>query len=365
MEIKSMSINTVSGVESKSDNSVDVSFLEPKMGTLIIGKAGIGKSTYLLENYSGDDCLITAFTGIASARLESRTLSSLFCLGYESSNSLKLALSIIYRTKKHIEIREKTKLVIDEYYTLPRESMEKVDKILQEINQCQEPFGGMELVLIGDDRQTAAVGDPFVESELYKRLEFRKITLPDHPKMRLAPRYMKFCNEFRNPKLNTKKIIQLLEDPRFAKTEVPGYVVYHENKNVDARNKEEMDKFDGDVIGTVRGVEYKKGCPICITNNGPDVFNGMLGKILSIDKKTKTVEIEFDEYILETDLKSVKFVPAFAMTIHKAQCSTFNGINIYLDSSKIKMDKDDFLRLIYTALTRVRTFKKCHIGWLN
>lgn len=352
----------ISDSESESESEKEEIFGK---GTLIIGKAGIGKSTYLLKNYSGPECLITAFTGIASARLESRTLSSLFCLGFESRNSVRWASSMIYKQKKHIEMREKSKLVIDEYYTLPKESMEKVNEILKEIRKCNEPFGGMELILIGDDRQTSAVGEPFVGSALYNQIKFNKIVLPYHSKMRLSPTYTKFCNKFRNPDIKTKNIIKLLNDSRFSKEEVPGYIVYHENKHVNDKNKEEMKKFKGKVIGNIRGVEYKEGCPICVINNGKDVFNGMLGKLLSIDEKNKMVEVEFDEYILETKIRDIKFVPAFAMTIHRCQANTFKGVNLYINPEKIKIDKDDFLRLVYTALTRVRSFKNCHIEWLK
>jgi len=336
----------------------------PVKSTLIIGKAGIGKSTYLLENYPDEDYLRTAFTGIAAARIEAKTISSLFALGPECDRSVSLSTNIMYRQKTHLILREKKGIVIDEYYTLPKEVMDRVDEILQIMRNCPLPFGGMHLVLIGDNRQTASIGESFVGSPLYKTLTFTKIVLPYHDKMRLKKRYMKFCNKFRNPKITAKEMIELLKDERFAKEEVPGYTVYHQNKYVDQRNEDEMAKMTTDVIGTFYKTEYKKGCPIMITNNGPEVYNGMLGKLQGFDAKTKELEIEFEDYILETPIKGVKFVPAHALTIHKAQCNSFPGINLYIDSSKLKRNRRDSIRLIYTALTRVRTFKKCYIGWL-
>lgn len=353
--------------DSDSDEDLEIpkkkTFIEKKY-TRIIGKAGVGKSTYILENFSRDDYLLTAFTGMAAARLETKTLASMFCLGFESGNSVKLATSIIYRCKGHHEIRSKRGLVIDEYYTLPADSMIKVDAILQDIMGNYEPFGGLEVILVGDDRQTAAVDEnAFVDSELYKSMEpFKEIFLPNHPKMRLKPIYMKFCDKFRNPKLKISKILKYLSDPRFSQNHIPdGVTVYHENKNVDYRNKKEMEEFEGESLGLIRNVHYKKGCPIIITNNGKDIYNGMMGKLLNFDPKSKIVEIEFDDYVLETALKNVKFAPAFAVTIHKCQAATYRSVNLYIDPKKIARNREDNIRLIYVALTRVSRFSKCYV----
>lgn len=349
---------------SDSDTDSNSEPFKAPVATLIIGKAGIGKSTYLLKNYSDEEYLLTAFTGIAAARIGAKTISSIFALGPECDREITLSSSIMYRQKTHLLLRKKKGIVIDEYYTLPQDVMDKVDELLQIMRQCPLPFGGMEVVLIGDNRQTAAVGDAFVRSPLYKSMTFEKIVLPYHKKMRLKPRYMKFCNKFRNPKLTAKEMIELLKDERFAQEEVPGYTVYHQNKYVNERNEREMKRMTTEVVGVFDKVEYKKGCPISITKNGPGVYNGMLGILQGYDSEKKELEIEFDDHILETTRRGVEFVPAHAMSIHKSQSNTFPGINIYLDSRKIVRYRNDSIRLIYTALTRVRNFDKCFIGWL-
>ena len=354
-------IDTFSG--SESDNE-EIEKPSQAIHIRVIGKAGVGKSTHIMSNFEGDQYLLTAYTGIAASRIESKTLSSIFALGPDSSRSLELSASIMYKTKMHLMLRKKEYLVIDEFYTLPANSMENVNRLLKTMRNSMEPFGGMKLILVGDDRQTAAVGDAFVDSKLYKSLNFQETMLPYNPMMRLKPKYMEFCDKFRNPNIKLEKILKLLDDPRLAKKEVSGYTVYHENKHVDARNIEEMKKLDTPVIGKFHGIEYKQNTPICITNNGAEVYNGMLGKILSFDSKTKCVEIEFDTYVLECPLKEVKFIPAFAMTINRAQCATFPGINIYLSQKKLKIYKEDNLRLIYTAMTRVARFPRCYIAWL-
>lgn len=333
----------------------------------IIGYAGVGKSSYILNTFSKENYIITAFTGIAAARLGSKTLSSMFKLGQDSANPIELCTKILYRCKEHHIIREMKGLIVDEFYTAPNEVMTKVNEILQIIRRNHLPFGGLDLVLVGDDRQTKCVdSNAFVDSELYQSLKFVETILPKHDKMRLQPKYMAFCDRFRNPKLDSDKILLLLEDPRFAKSEVPGMFVYHENKHVDARNALEMDKFKGEVLGEIDGIQYKKNCPIIILNNSKYGANGMIAKLNNITKKItkKYIELEFESETVHAPLNSVKFAPAFSITIHKAQCQTFKGINLYISRRRIERNRSESIRLIYTSLTRVSRFTKCFIGFL-
>jgi hypothetical protein len=336
----------------------------PQQFLRIIGKAGVGKSTHILENYGGDpgNYLITAYTGIAAARLGVKTISSRFRMGYESSHPVDLAIKIIYRAKEHFTIREMWGLVVDEFYTVPADVMIKLDKILQEIRRDDRPFGGLDLILVGDDRQTSCVdASAFVDTDLYKGLVFTETLLPHHDKMRLKPQYMAFCDKFRSPKLSTDKIFRLLEDPRFSKVEVPGKYVYHENRDVDARNLAEMEKFDGEVLGVFGRIPYKAHCPILILNNTKYCANGMIGELLSVTKGKK-LEILFDTGIVEAPIAELKFAPAFSITIHRSQCNTFTGINIFLSRARIEKKRSESIRLIYTALTRVSRFGKCFVS---
>ena len=55
------------------------------------------------------------------------------------------------------------------------------------------------------------------------------------------------------------------------------------------------------------------------------------------------------------------FVPGFAITIHKCQSKTWDGINIYIRKSDVLKERSKYIRLIYVALTRVRNFDNCYI----
>lgn len=326
--------------------------------TRIIGKAGIGKSTHISKNYSYADYLLLAYTGLAASQINGHTISSVFKLGRFNENPVNKSVSSMkWNTKSRVEHIQHVKgLVIDEFYTVPVAIMEKVNLICQQLRQSSELFGGLELILVGDDKQTECIDESFVESELYKNLEFKEIVLEEHDNMRLTYKYMNFCNYFRNNKLNRDKLFRLLNNNKFSQTDVNGYSVYYTNEEVNTKNNTEMKNFEGEIIYKT----FKKGCPIYITSNWENLCNGMIGEL--VDKKDKYLHIKIEEKIYEVLPSQINFVPCFALSIHKSQAKTFPGINIYIKKNDIKNNRKKYIRLLYVALTRVRHFDKCYIN---
>lgn len=347
----------------------------PALPTIIIGRAGYGKSTKIRKDYMGRDWIRVAYTGIASAEISGSTINSLFKLGQFGDKTVEEALYDISKQKRQRLIKA-SGIVVDEYYTTPAKIMNKVNEILKFIRGSSLPFGGLDVVLVGDDRQTSAIGLAFVDSPLYSDVFADAIReeLESHDNMRLTKEYDKFCCLLRNPRITTEKVIKLLKDKRLASDEVPGRTVYFDNKSVDDRNIKELSSFDGPVIEIAWESSdpsypsakikryFKKGCPIRIENNYNGFYNGSLVKFEDYNTETDTVKISNNDEIIELDKDKIKFRLAFALTIHSAQCKTFEGINIYFKESLLKKNKDLSLRLLYTAMTRVRDFSKCYIN---
>jgi hypothetical protein len=366
--------------------------------TLVVGKAGIGKSHYITSNYSRSQHLRLAFNGIAAHNIGGQTISSMFKLGKCCDRTVEASIQSIPRAVR-ARLQNVDTMVIDEYYTLPSIAMKKVSEILKFIRRDYRPFGGIAMVFVGDDRQTSAVGAAFVDSTLFKSLKIHRLPdLMEHDNMRLTKSYMTYCDKFRNPRVT--HIINKLKDSRFSKTPIPNangvHTVYYTNKDVYKNNLISMANFKGKVIyvqrerqpceysitdprpdnfvqtyksknkvsGYIEGkicMKYKKDAPIYITNNGNGLFNGMIGTINAYDAKKKTITVTVDGTIIQRPEHLLEFDPAFSLTIHKAQCSTFEGINIYIDKKDITNNKQLYIRLIYTALTRVRDFDKCYV----
>ena len=345
-------------------DGIDI-LIQKKPNLRIIGYAGVGKSTYIKANFNPHEYLLTAYTRISASQIDANTLSSIFKLGRFNENTINKSINSMKRYSNIMidNIQKLNGIVIDEFYITPSAIVSKVDLICQSIRGCKEPFGGMQLILVGDDRQSEAVEDPFVESDLYKSLVFEEIILPEHENMRLTSEYMEFCNIFRNSKLNRRKMINLLKDKRFAKEEIKSdsYTVYYRNADVNRRNNEGMATFEGDVIYTRNNIGYKKGCPIYITGSSDgELCNGQMGFLKN--KKGRKLIIEVDGEAYDVFPSKVEFKPGFAITIHLCQSKTWSGINIYLRKSDIMENRSLFIRLIYVALTRVRSFERCYIN---
>lgn len=322
----------------------------------IIGKAGIGKSTYITKNYLYCDYLLLAFTGIAASQINGSTISSTFCLGRFNETEIEQAVKKMKRFKKRVEhLRLAKGMVIDEFYTVPSAIMSKVDIICQILRESKLPFGGLQLILVGDDRQTECVEHAFVDTELYENLGCKEIMLEEHQNMRLTYEYMNFCNTFRNPKLNRNKMLKLLKNTKFAQSEVKGYSVYYTNDEVNKKNNTEMSIASGTNIFK----NYKKNCPIYITSSQIGICNGVMGKL--VDNKDGFLHIEIDGNIQQIKAYQITFVPGFALSIHKSQSKTWEGVNIYIKKEDLMRDRSKYIRLLYVAMSRVRHFDKCYI----
>ncbi len=130
----------------------------------LTGKAGTGKTTFLrkLRSSSRKRMVVTAPTGIAAINAGGVTLHSFFQLDFgpfipgvkrDSSNRRSMAFS-----KEKIRIiRGLDLLVIDEVSMVRSDMLDAVDEVLRRFRDRSLPFGGVQLLLIGDLQQLPPV----------------------------------------------------------------------------------------------------------------------------------------------------------------------------------------------------------------
>lgn len=70
-------------------------------------------------------------------------------------------------------------------------------------------------------------------------------------------------------------------------------------------------------------------------------------KFEDYNTETDTVKISNNDEIIELDKDKIKFRLAFALTIHSAQCKTFEGINIYFKEYLLKKQRPFITIIIY------------------
>jgi exodeoxyribonuclease V alpha subunit len=102
------------------------------------------------------------------------------------------------------------------------------------------------------------------------------------------------------------------------------------------------------------GYTYRIGDRVLQTENnyGKDVFNGDLGVVAGVDADERELRVDFDGRTVVYDFGELdELVPAYAMTIHKAQGSEFPAVVIPMHTQHYVMLQRN---LLYTGITRGR-----------
>ena len=116
----------------------------------ITGRAGTGKSTFLeyFKNHSSKNIIVLAPTGVAALNVKGQTIHSFFKFGTDITPSLAREKSY---PKKLVTILENMDiLVIDEISMVRSDLLDSVNIAMQEILKVPAPFGGKQVLFIGD-----------------------------------------------------------------------------------------------------------------------------------------------------------------------------------------------------------------------
>src|SRR3989344_3977187 len=134
---------------------VALSILKTGANVCITGEPGSGKS-YLIGQYiaylreHGIESAITASTGIAATHIGGMTIHSWSGLGIRDALS-EYDLDFLLQKEKLVERARKTHiLIIDEISMLDAHTLGMIDTIIRALRQNSAPFGGMQVIFVGD-----------------------------------------------------------------------------------------------------------------------------------------------------------------------------------------------------------------------
>jgi hypothetical protein len=160
---------------------------------LILGKAGVGKSTLIkvVKKHLGKKCIILCPTGIAAQNVRGVTIHSYFSLplvDFYSQKEINNCVSKLKAPENLTRLREIETFIIDEISMVNSMVFDAIDRILQAATGNALPFGGKRMILIGDIFQLPPIdngnkrGDDifFWRSDAFlrggfTRLELRKV----------------------------------------------------------------------------------------------------------------------------------------------------------------------------------------------
>ncbi|MGL6022204.1 MAG: AAA family ATPase, partial [Chitinophagaceae bacterium] len=128
----------------------------------LTGKAGTGKTTFLkqLRKYTEKQIVVIAPTGIAALNAEGVTIHSFFQLRFtpfipELNNDINNKL---FFNKKKIQIIKALELlIIDEISMVRADLLDAIDFVLRYFKNPDLPFGGVQILMIGDVQQLPPV----------------------------------------------------------------------------------------------------------------------------------------------------------------------------------------------------------------
>ena len=389
----------------------------------LTGKAGTGKTTFLkqIKDQSQKNIAIVAPTGVAAINAGGVTMHSFFQLPFNlylpaatnifgnnaTVDKHQLLKNLRFNKEKTALLNELELLIIDEVSMVRADLLQAVNDILQYVRQNNKPFGGVQLLLIGDLFQLPpVVSDDELElmrKEYESPFFFSAPVIRENPPLFIELKevyrqkeasFINLLNNIRNNTLsNTDLDILRSRHSSNLIVETPkGITLTTHNRMADEINQRELAKLPGKTTkfsGAINGdftekalptemeLQLKTGAQIMFIKNDSGIekryYNGKLATVKYVSAETVRVEFNDTQEIFEIEkekwtnirytlnketnkleeeeLGSFTQYPirlAWAITIHKSQGLTFDDVVIDAGSSFAAGQ-------VYVALSRCRT----------
>lgn len=386
----------------------------------LTGKAGTGKTTFLreLKRRSPKRMIVVAPTGVAAINAGGVTIHSFFQLPFgpyvpgnaeETSGSEKRYTNKFSREKINI-IRSLDLLVIDEISMVRADLLDAVSDVLCRYKDRSYPFGGVQLLMIGDLQQLAPVvkddewallkdryASPFFFcSRALQEVPYVGIELTQVYRQTDAA-FLDLLNKVRDNRADqaTLQALNKRYIPGFRPDDTEGYITLtthnYQAQQINREKLEELDgkaySYDAEIVDefpeysfpTDQHLVLKKGAQVMFVKNdaSPEkrYYNGKIGRISAIsadhilvrcgeEKEAITVAKEEwtnTKYTIDAETQEISetvegvfrqypLKTAWAITIHKSQGLTFERAIVDAGAAFTHGQ-------VYVALSRCKTLE--------
>ncbi len=402
---------------------------QTNQSVFLTGKAGTGKTTLLKKIISSTykNAVIVAPTGIAALNAGGVTIHSFFQLPFagfvpefgvapQFTNAVKLETKdslmrhFAMNKQRQNMMRNLELLIIDEVSMLRADLLDAMDWTLRNVRRTNEPFGGVQVLFIGDLLQLPPVVKPEEWSVLHKYYSgiffFNARVLQEQKPLYIElskiyrqqdDTFISVLNHLRDNRITEEdvKVLNQFVQPDFDALKEEGYITLTtHNSKADEMNakalqslKNKSFNYSAEVTGEFpphlfpieKDMELKVGAQVMFIKNDisfdKNFYNGKMGRIDSLSseeisvyfpEENRSIVVEKYEWsnirytlndktgeIEETVMGTFVHYPlklAWAITVHKSQGLTFD---------KAVLDVSDVFApgQAYVALSRLRTLQ--------
>ena len=393
----------------------------------LTGKAGTGKTTLLHQIIASTykNVMVAAPTGIAALNAKGVTLHSLFQLPIATfvpatAVNISLAENMNVVTPKTLMQRQKMNaykrrtlrklelLIIDEVSMLRADTLDMINTVLKSVRGSSAPFGGVQVLFIGDLLQLPPVVKP-QEWELLQRYYkgiffFHSKVIEENP-----PLYLELEKVYRQSDTNFVKILNHLRNNEISKEDMqalqpyirPSFRPQHNDGYITlTTHNYKADQINAAAFASIKGKEFhyqaqvkgdfpeylypldvqlslKVGAQVMFVKNDLEVpkryYNGKIGEVVYLSEEEIRVKLADEDTVIEVstyEWENVRYKSkseseeieqevlgtfiqyplrlAWAITVHKSQGLTFD---------KAVIDLEDVFTSgqAYVALSRLRS----------
>lgn len=387
------------------------------LSVFLTGKAGTGKTTFLkhITANTGKRFVVLAPTGVAAINAGGSTIHSFFQLPLcpylpdvkELITEYQMMDKFHGLKKERIKlIRSLELLIIDEVSMVRADLMDAIDMVLRRYRRNDRPFGGLQLLLIGDARQLSPVVTEserpyisqvypspfFFHSKAFNKLRIVTIELSKVYRQK-DKEFLDILNAVRDNTLNMELLSKLNKrvGAVLSCKEEPIRLTTH-NRQAEEINETklaalpgECSEFEAEIDGDFPESSYpaelliklKAGAQVMFIRNDSegDYYNGKIATVEKIQKDGRVVvkdpegnhipvgpvDWENVKYSLDPSsgeilqnvtgvFRQIPLRTAWAITIHKSQGLTFDNVIIDVGSAFA-------FGQVYVALSRCRSLE--------